>query len=876
MKKLFTSIVLLMLTLCVNAQDETRKVWDFRNGFSDETITNFMGDASWTKEGKYDAETGIGFFESQARTAGQVTLTVNGAEWIVPELKGLKFGATSAQHLNIVIGEKNLGPHVWLNGKKSEDYVQIETPIPAGEKVYVIYSSHKNSEARGFSVSGDFKDEKGKQKWTVSTREGIEEIPDKYLDTVCVINTGAEAAKLKMNTTNGMHFHLIAIGEMPKPVDKAVKMAFIYDSKHEKQELSKSICEAIAQNIGQRIEGAEVQEFDVDNTTLTRELLEYYSVVMIGHIGADRTEALAAIKSTIAYTPIINLTNDNYEAWGYGTPVATEQTTVKIGENYAESALWTKDGESLLNQDGTFTLLEDGMGTIVASELGEYFAKDEIVATADDKPVIHIHNANRNAYMLISAMSGESFLNTDKGMEMLYNAIQMIANTKTEVTKATKPVVSETYSHLSTSAKLTCPTKDAVVYYTLDGTEPTTESTIFTDPLTFTEKTTVKAFATADGYNPSDVTTYEISIHSLAQTPTITSEVKNDSTFVTITAVEEGATIYYNLTKSKNVKASQLYTKPFYMPFTATLYAFVAEQGELLQSELAEQLVNVGDNKPVRTKVALKFEGKSFDTAPFASRGVTSKTEKGYPYYNENEAGEEKEVDGDLIIVYPPTGITYFPMDKWQATTWGQGMTKLSANPNHNVGEVTDYNPLTVFDDFESQNEITSNPMQFSGSTNSSPDSCYAELYSLEKVAGPFDVVVYAAGKDTLGHIDICADTLTTKWSTIGYMPSHKEDFMDGSKNANGRVWSKYIASYEGNDEVLVRIKSAGRLCNIFTVLIKVEDKEDAIRETAAEKSLSTIPAGIYNINGVRQNSLQRGLNIVRYGDGKIRKVLMK
>ena len=56
---------------------------------------------------------------------------------------------------------------------------------------------------------------------------------------------------------------------------------------------------------------------------------------------------------------------------------------------------------------------------------------------------------------------------------------------------------------------LACATEGATIYYTLDGTEPTTESTEFTEAFTVSSTTTVKAFAVKEGFNNSDVVSAE-------------------------------------------------------------------------------------------------------------------------------------------------------------------------------------------------------------------------------------------------------------------------------------------------------------------------------------------------------------------------------
>lgn len=56
---------------------------------------------------------------------------------------------------------------------------------------------------------------------------------------------------------------------------------------------------------------------------------------------------------------------------------------------------------------------------------------------------------------------------------------------------------------------ITAEPSDAKIYYTTDGTEPTPNSTLYTEPMELKEDMTVKAFAVRDGYKDSDVVTGE-------------------------------------------------------------------------------------------------------------------------------------------------------------------------------------------------------------------------------------------------------------------------------------------------------------------------------------------------------------------------------
>lgn len=56
-------------------------------------------------------------------------------------------------------------------------------------------------------------------------------------------------------------------------------------------------------------------------------------------------------------------------------------------------------------------------------------------------------------------------------------------------------------------------TADAIIYYTLDGSTPTTSSTKYTGPISISETKTLKAFAVKEGMNSSAVTTAEYTIN---------------------------------------------------------------------------------------------------------------------------------------------------------------------------------------------------------------------------------------------------------------------------------------------------------------------------------------------------------------------------
>jgi len=77
---------------------------------------------------------------------------------------------------------------------------------------------------------------------------------------------------------------------------------------------------------------------------------------------------------------------------------------------------------------------------------------------------------------------------------------------------------------LARSVKLKDAAPDATIYYTIDGSTPTTSSKVYSMPIPFNSNLTIKAFATAPGYRPSVVVTGIYKIRSTAMVDEQTDE----------------------------------------------------------------------------------------------------------------------------------------------------------------------------------------------------------------------------------------------------------------------------------------------------------------------------------------------------------------
>jgi hypothetical protein len=124
-------------------------------------------------------------------------------------------------------------------------------------------------------------------------------------------------------------------------------------------------------------------------------------------------------------------------------------------------------------------------------------------------------------------------------------------------------------------------TAGTTIYYTTDGTTPTSSSEIYSAPIAVNASETVQAIAGETGYNNSPVAggTYTIAAQLPVPTFSLAAGTYSSSQPVTISDATAGATIYYTTNGTTPTTSSSVYSSAITVSATETLEAIAVETG---------------------------------------------------------------------------------------------------------------------------------------------------------------------------------------------------------------------------------------------------------------------------------------------------------
>lgn len=894
MKKIFTLTALLVLALAVNAQGYRK--WDFTN-WSAATVANLQADAAASStEGWSDIEKAADASDPSKSVNGNCfwltdanggALKANGVE--IAELEGLDFNSayTSKRSLAIAvnypstsIGEYAGPQYLWLGGGGKSVACFTIPKVRVGQKITMTVESHKSTDARGVelyvgSIAAENKigdSFKPTTQETYTWEEGWAAPEGVESETVDII----------VYNTSGCHIYAIEIGDN----SQKSKVAYLYNG---------NIDAELAYNQLKGNEQYEMTAVEATGAFAEADLTAYDAIVVSSTL--NNAEAIASLKEIRPYEPMLNLNAALYEVWGYGTLGDAHNFAVVKNINHALFS-----GLQLITEG-----MEEGMAGLPLTNVNPFqgvnltsgpFENDEVLAAvmeSETSVAIHAHNISHNGYLFIPYT--QEALADAANPSILNNAIKIVMNSKAKVSAAPKPSIVLNYKNRNTFVSIKSSVPSPVIYYTIDGSEPTEQSTLYTEPFNIaSEGVTVKAIAKGDGYLLSDVAEQLIDLKDQSASPVITATPHKGYTTITMDCPTEGVSIYYNYSNSTDSTVSSKYTGAITLMTDQTITAFAAS-AVYVQSEPASQSIEI--NMPVKFTEQLAHMDAAKDpyysllydaedkpntdsnskVAYFFSWG---KSKTAYSYYDTNAdpiGSEEDPETGDITYIYPKNPEERFDFQNgWAVRSRGHVIcTEITIKPGKKIGDGSTYNPATV-DEFEFADTYPCTDFYVNISEWNTNYPRSGMIYTTKKFKGPFAVLSYISnGNSGTGPKvvfetgqDIDGDAVETEWKQIG-----DTCVLDKGQ----RLYQKFVRIYPENDEIYLRTRIAdgGSKAGFYDIyVLGIDPASVSGIEEVADSRKGIEGEGIYSLNGVRMQRMQRGLNIVRGNDGIMKKVMVK
>ncbi|MCK5559401.1 MAG: chitobiase/beta-hexosaminidase C-terminal domain-containing protein, partial [Thermoplasmata archaeon] len=190
-----------------------------------------------------------------------------------------------------------------------------------------------------------------------------------------------------------------------------------------------------------------------------------------------------------------------------------------------------------------------------------------------------------------------------------YTPSDTASETYKKMEKIATPTISPNGGKFESSVKVTisCTTPGVSIYYTLDDSEPSKSSTLYTGSIMLYGSATVKAKAFKTDCITSE--TVKASFEIYVATPKILPNGGNfeTKTIVTISCSTPGATIYYTNDGSDPTTSSMKYTAPFTLTGSATIKA-KAFKTDCTPSEVAKAMFTISVATPKISPNGGRFE----------------------------------------------------------------------------------------------------------------------------------------------------------------------------------------------------------------------------------------------------------------------------
>ncbi len=321
---------------------------------------------------------------------------------------------------------------------------------------------------------------------------------------------------------------------------------------------------------------------------------------------ADATGGASIYYTTNGTTPTTSSTK-------YSAPVsvATSETlqAIAIANGYATSAA-ASAAYTIKVATPVFSLASGTYGTRQTVSLSDATAGAKIYYTTNGSTPTTSSTLYTGAFVVSSTETVEAIAAASG------DTISAVASATYTITPATAAPVFSLAAGTYTTAQadsITDSTAGASIYYTTDGSTPTTASTPYKGTLTVAKSETLKAVAVAPGDSLSAVASATYTIQPVVATPVFSPPpgTYSSSQSVTIGDATSGAVIYYTTNGTVPTTSSAKYTGPITVSATETIDAIAVATG-YTESPLANGPYTIG-SASIKETTLYDFGGQTND-----------------------------------------------------------------------------------------------------------------------------------------------------------------------------------------------------------------------------------------------------------------------
>jgi hypothetical protein len=214
---------------------------------------------------------------------------------------------------------------------------------------------------------------------------------------------------------------------------------------------------------------------------------------------------------------------------------------------------------------------------------------------------------------------------------------------------------------------INCDTTDATIRYTIDGSTPNIASPVYTNPISISQTTTIKAYATKAGFNDSAMATETYRLRVNQPTLSLASGTYYSSLNVILSCSTNGAIIRYTIDGSTPNASSPVYTGPVTIDRTTALEAYASFTG-MEDSALAYASYKIKVRAPIFSPDSGTFQVGQQVTMSCPTEGATIR----YTIDGNNPDASSPIYDGPISLAKDVTikaFATKEPMDPSDVTT---------------------------------------------------------------------------------------------------------------------------------------------------------------------------------------------------------------